>query len=484
MAGDFRKCLTFDDVLLRPALSEVLPGQVDVRTKLTPSIGLNIPLISAAMDTVTEFRTAVALARIGGMGVIHKNMGIEQQADQVRRVKKSETALIEDPVVIAPGAPLHDALELMRTREISGLPVVDEGSPVGILTHRDVRFETDTSKKVEQLMTRDLVTARSDITIDECKALLHKHRIEKLIVIDETGSLKGLITMKDLLKAEAFPAAAKDSRGRLLVGAAIGVGLECLERAGALIEAGCDVLFLDTAHAHSRGVLDAIAAVKDRFPDIQLVGGNVATAEGTRAIIDAGADAVKVGIGPGSICTTRVVAGVGVPQLTAVLDCAEEAHGSGVPVIADGGIKFSGDITKALAAGADSVMIGGLFAGTDETPGESLLYQGRHYKVYRGMGSIGAMKKGSKDRYFQEGTDERKLVPEGIEGRVPYRGPISEVAYQLIGGLKSGMGYTGCKDVPTLHQNASFITITSGGLKESHVHDVIITQEPPNYRYE
>jgi IMP dehydrogenase len=418
------------------------------------------------------------------MGVIHKNMGIEQQAEQVRRVKKSETALIEDPVVIASKASLQEALSLMRSRDISGLPVVDGGNPVGILTHRDVRFEADASKKVEELMTRDLVTAKSDITTDESKALLHEHRIEKLIVIDDDGRLKGLITMKDLLKAEAFPDAAKDSRGRLLVGAAIGVGAECLERAGALIEGGCDVLFLDTAHAHSRGVLDAIRDVKDSFPDIELVGGNVATAEGTRAIIDAGADAVKVGIGPGSICTTRVVAGVGVPQLTAVLDCASEAHERGVPVIADGGIKFSGDITKALAAGADTVMIGGLFAGTDETPGESLLYQGRHYKVYRGMGSIGAMKKGSKDRYFQEGTDERKLVPEGIEGRVPYRGPISEVAYQLIGGLKSGMGYTGCKDVPTLHENASFITITSGGLKESHVHDVIITQEPPNYRYE
>ena len=484
MAGELTKCLTFDDVLLRPALSEVLPSQVNVRTKLTEKISLNIPLMSAAMDTVTEYMTAVALARIGGLGVIHKNMGIEHQADQVRRVKKSETALIEDPVVIAPGAPLQEALVLMRTREISGLPVVDGDTPVGILTHRDVRFETDASKRVEELMTRDLVTAKPDITLDECKSVLHKHRIEKLIVIDDDGRLRGLITMKDLLKAEAFPDAAKDSRGRLLVGAAIGVGAECLERAGALIDAGCDVLFLDTAHAHSRGVLDAIEAVKDSFPDIDLVGGNVATADGTRAIIEAGADAVKVGIGPGSICTTRVVAGVGVPQLTAVLDCAREAHGSGVPVIADGGIKFSGDITKALAAGADSVMIGGLFAGTDETPGESLLYQGRHYKVYRGMGSIGAMKKGSKDRYFQEGTDERKLVPEGIEGRVPYRGPISQVAYQLIGGLKSGMGYTGCKDIATLHASARFITITSGGLKESHVHDVIITQEPPNYRLE
>jgi IMP dehydrogenase len=481
MAGDFRMCLTFDDVLLKPAYSEVMPSQVDVRTRLTRRIDLNIPLVGAAMDTVTESRTAIALARIGGLGVIHKNMSVEEQASQVTRVKKSETALIEDPVVISPDAPLHEALALMRSREISGLPVVRDGHPVGILTHRDVRFETDTTKRVEELMTRELVTARSDITTEECKSLLHRHRIEKLIVIDETGQLRGLITMKDLLKAVAFPHAAKDSRGRLLVGGAVGVGAESSERAGKLLEAGCDVLFVDTAHAHTRSVIEAIRSIKSAFADAELVGGNVATAEGARALVEAGADAVKVGIGPGSICTTRVVAGVGVPQLTAIIDCAREAS---VPVIADGGIKFSGDITKALAAGAHTVMIGGLFAGTDETPGESLLYQGRHYKVYRGMGSIGAMRRGSGDRYFQEGTAERKLVPEGIEGRVPYRGPISQVVYQLVGGLKSGMGYTGCADIATLHEKATFIRITPGGLKESHVHDVIITKEPPNYRLE
>jgi IMP dehydrogenase len=482
MAGDFRVCLTFDDVLLRPAYSAVLPSHVDVRTRLTRKIRLHIPLVSAAMDTVTEWRTAVALARIGGLGVIHKNMRIDEQAAQVVRVKKSETALIEDPVVISPDAPLQEALALMHTHEISGLPVVRDSKPVGILTHRDVRFEADQTKRVEELMTRELVTARGDIKIDECKALLHQHRIEKLIVTDESGRLKGLITMKDLLKAEAYPDAAKDSRGRLLTGAAVGVGADCLERARALVDAGVDVLFVDTAHAHTKGVISAIQSIKKELGQAEVVGGNVATAEGARAMIEAGADAIKVGIGPGSICTTRVVAGVGVPQLTAIMDCATEARKAEVPLIADGGIKFSGDVTKALAAGADTVMIGGMFAGTDETPGESLLYQGRHYKVYRGMGSIGAMKKGSGDRYFQEGTEESKLVPEGIEGRVPYRGPISQVAYQLVGGLKSGMGYTGCADIPTLHEKATFVRITPGGLKESHVHDVIITKEPPNYR--
>ncbi len=484
MGGDFRLCLTFDDVLLEPAYSEVLPSNVNVSTHLTRDIKLEIPLVSAAMDTVTESKTAVALARDGGFGVIHKNMSIAQQAIQVTRVKKSETALIEDPVVIAPEAPLHEALALMRTNDISGLPVVRDGKPVGILTHRDVRFETDSYKRVEELMTRKLVTVNRDLPTKEGKVLLHAHRIEKLIVVDDTGHLVGLITMKDLMKAEAFPHAAKDSRGRLLVGAAVGVSADSLERAEALLDAGCDVLFVDTAHAHSAGVLATIRSIKATFKNARVIGGNVATAAATRAVIESGADAVKVGIGPGSICTTRVVAGVGVPQLTAILDCAAEAKKSGVPIVADGGIKFSGDITKALAAGASTVMIGSLFAGTDETPGESIIYQGRLYKVYRGMGSIGAMRAGSKDRYFQEGTDERKLVPEGIEGKVPSRGPLAEVVYQLVGGLKSGMGYCGCADIFELHSSARFIRITPGGLKESHVHDVIITKEPPNYRYE
>jgi len=484
MVDELRLCLTFDDVLLLPAMSEVLPSQVDVRARLTRKIKLNIPLVSAAMDTVTEYRTAVALARLGGLGVVHKNMSIEEQATQIQRVKKSETALIEDPVVVSPDAPLDEALELMRSHDISGLPVVQGGRPVGILTSRDLRFETDFSRRVESVMTRDLVTVRHDIKLAECKALLHEHRIEKLIVVDAEGRLKGLITMKDLMKAEASPDAAKDQRGKLLVGGAVGVGSDRLERSRALIEAGCDVLFVDTAHAHSKGVLGAIRAIKTEFPEAEVVGGNVATAEGARAVLDAGADAIKIGIGPGSICTTRVVAGVGVPQLTAILDCAVEAHKGGVPAIADGGIKFSGDLTKAVAAGADCVMIGGIFAGTDETPGESVLYQGRHYKVYRGMGSIEAMKKGSGDRYCQEGTEESKLVPEGVEGRVPSRGPIQQVVYQLVGGLKSGMGYTGSRDIPTMHSRARFVRITAGGLRESHVHDVIITKEPPNYRLE
>jgi IMP dehydrogenase len=484
MTAEFRMCLTFDDVLLKPSYSEVHPSQVNVETRLTRGIELKIPLVGAAMDTVTEYRTAVALARDGALGVIHKNMSVAQQALQVNRVKKSETALIEDPVVVTPEAPLHEALALMKTHDISGLPVVRDGRPVGILTHRDVRFENDTQKLVEELMTRKLVTVSTDITTDQCKVLLHKHRIEKLIVTDDKGVLVGLITMKDLMKAEAYPDAAKDSRGRLLVGAAVGVGGDCEERCDALLDVGCDVLFVDTAHAHSQSVLDTIRSIRTAYPDCQLVGGNVATAEGARAVIGAGADAVKVGIGPGSICTTRMVAGVGVPQLTAVMDCAAEARKADVPIIADGGIKFSGDIVKALAAGGSTVMIGSLFAGTDETPGESIIYQGRHYKVYRGMGSIGAMRDGSGDRYFQDGTEERKLVPEGIEGKVPSRGPLSQVVYQLVGGLKSGMGYVGCPDIPTLHDRATFIRITPGGLRESHVHDVIITKEPPNYRYD
>jgi len=480
--SEFRQALTFDDVLLIPGYSNVLPTQVDLRTRLTRSIPLHIPLLSAAMDTVTESRTAIAMAREGGLGVIHKNGPVADQVREVTRVKKSEGGMVVDPITVPPEMPLRQALAIMRQHDFSGLPVVQDGFPVGILTHRDVRFETNLDQPVSQLMTRQLVTCREGIRLEEARALLHRHRIEKLLVVDAKGKLVGLITVKDLMKAEMYPHAVKDQLGRLRVGAAIGVGPDRGERAAALLAAGCDVLVIDTAHGHSEGVLRALRDTRAEHPDAQIVAGNVATAEGARALIEAGADAIKVGIGPGSICTTRIVAGVGVPQLTAILDCAAEARRHDVPVIADGGIKHSGDITKALAAGAETVMIGSLFAGTDEAPGEIVLYQGRAYKQYRGMGSIGALRDGSADRYGQCDVPEGKLVPEGIEGRVPARGRLATMLYQLCGGVRSGMGYVGARTVPELQQRARFLRISPQGLRESHVHDVIITQEAPNYR--
>jgi len=476
--------LTFDDVLLLPAESEVLPRQVDVSAQLTRNIRLNIPLVSAAMDTVTEARTAIAMAQAGGLGFVHKNMNIQQQALEVTKVKKYESGMVVDPVTIEPDAPVHKAVALMRQYEISGIPVTKKGRLVGILTNRDLRFEKNLDQKVEAMMTRDLVTCREGISQDEAKELLHRNRIEKLLVVDDKYELKGLITIKDIEKTRAHPNAAKDDKGRLLVGAAVGVGPDRDERVHALLQAGADVIAVDTAHGHSRGVLDAVRDLKRNFKGIEMVAGNVGTGDGAAALCEAGADAVKVGIGPGSICTTRVVAGVGVPQITAVDSCVRAASRHGVPCISDGGIKYSGDIVKALAAGAHTVMIGSLFAGTEEAPGEVILFQGRSYKSYRGMGSISAMKKGSRDRYFQEDAEELKLVPEGIEGRVPYKGPLAMNVFQLVGGLRSGMGYCGCRDIEELRSKAKFIRITAAGLRESHVHDVQVTQEAPNYRIE
>ncbi len=480
-----RTGLTFDDVLLQPAESEVLPRQVELVTRITRNLELKIPLLSAAMDTVTEGRTAIAMAQEGGIGVIHKNMSVEQQALEVQKVKKYESGMVVDPVTTEPTAPLHRAVDLMRHHGISGIPVTQKGKLVGIVTSRDVRFEKNLNQKVEDVMTRKLVTAREGISRAEATELLHKNRIEKLLVVDEAFVLKGLITIKDIEKTRAHPSSAKDQKGRLLCAAAVGVSADREERIDALLKAGVDVIVVDTAHGHSRGVLDAVRDTRKSFSGFELVAGNVATAEGTRALIKAGVDAVKVGIGPGSICTTRVVAGVGVPQLTAVDDCAREAEKHGVPIISDGGIKYSGDIVKALAAGASTVMIGSLFAGTEEAPGEVILFQGRSYKSYRGMGSISAMKKGAKDRYFQSDVEEEmKLVPEGIEGRVPYKGSLAMNVYQMVGGIRSGMGYVGAKDLAELRQKATFVRITPAGLKESHVHDVIITEEAPNYRVE
>ncbi|MDI7268885.1 MAG: IMP dehydrogenase [Myxococcota bacterium] len=481
---EFPTGLTFDDVLLLPGSSDVLPAQADVRTRLTRTIPLQIPILSAAMDTVTEWRAAVAMAREGGLGVIHKNLSIEDQAREVARVKKSESGMVVDPLTVPPDIPLFRALEIMKQHEFSGLPVVKDGCPVGILTHRDVRFETKLDRLVSDLMTRELVTCREGITLEDARALLHLHRIEKLLVVDGAGRLVGLITVKDLMKAEMYPHAAKDSLGRLRVGAALGVGPDRAARAEALMAASADFLCIDTAHGHSKAVIEAVRATRAEHPDCQIVAGNVATAEGTSALVEAGADAVKVGMGPGSICTTRVVAGVGVPQFAAVAECAAQARRHDVPIVADGGIKYSGDITKALAAGADTVMIGSLFAGTDEAPGEIVLYQGRSYKQYRGMGSIGAMRAGSADRYAQCDQPAAKLVPEGIEGRVPHRGSLSSMLFQLVGGLRAGMGYTGSRTIRDLQRGARFIRITPQGLRESHVHDVIITQEAPNYRLE
>jgi IMP dehydrogenase len=478
-----REALTFDDVLLVPGYADFLPASADVRTRITRGLRLNIPIASSAMDTVTEWRTAVTMAREGGLGILHKNLTPDEQAREVLKVKRAESGMILDPVTVGPQTTLVEATELMRRHEISGLPVVEGDKPVGILTHRDLRFETNLSQRVEKLMTKKLVTVPPGVSQERARELLHEHRIEKLLVVGDKGELVGLITIKDLLQAERFPNAIKDELGRLRVGAAIGVGPDRVERASALVEAGVDVLVIDTAHGHSKGVIDAVRAVKSAHPDVQLIAGNVATADATEALIQAGADAVKVGIGPGSICTTRIVAGVGVPQITAIADCARVASARDVPIIADGGIKYSGDLVKAIAAGAETVMIGSLFAGTDESPGQLVLYQGRTYKSYRGMGSLGAMRKGSKDRYAQADVDDAgKLVPEGIEGRVPHRGSLSNVVYQLLGGLRAGMGYTGCRDIASLRKNAKFLRQTSSGLRESHVHDVVVTEEAPNYR--
>ncbi len=476
-----RETLTFDDVLLAPAYSDVLPAQVDLRTRLTRAISMNIPLLSAAMDSVTEARTAIAMAREGGIGIVHKNLLPAQQAREVEKVKRAESGIIVGPVTVRPNQSLREALAVMREHDISGVPVTEGDRPVGILTARDIRFEKNLDQPVSVLMTKELVTVPPGVSNDRARELLHQHRIEKLLVVDG-GSLVGLITIKDLLQAERNPNANKDTHGRLRVGAAVGPGPDREERTAALIAAGVDVLVIDTAHGHSAGVLDAVRATKRAYPDVQLIAGNVATAAATQALIDAGVDGVKVGIGPGSICTTRVVAGVGVPQITAVSDCAKVAEAADVPIIADGGVKFSGDVTKAIAAGASTVMIGSLFAGTDESPGDLVLYQGRSYKVYRGMGSLGAMRRGSKDRYGQAGAADEKLVPEGIEGRVPHRGSLASIVYQLLGGLRSGMGYTGCSTIAELRTKAQFVRITSQGLRESHAHDVIITEEAPNYR--
>jgi IMP dehydrogenase len=482
---DLRLALTFDDVLLLPAESDVLPKAVEVATRLTRGIQLNIPIVSAAMDTVTEARMAIAMAAAGGVGFVHKSFTVEQQAAEVVKVKKYESAVVTEPVTIEPEAPISKAVALMLENGISGIPVVQKGRLVGILTNRDLRFEKNLDQRVEQVMTKDLVTAREGVHIEQAKDLLHRHRIEKLLVVNDAFELRGLITIKDIEKVQKHPNAAKDRKGRLLCGAAVGVGPDREARIQALIKAGVDVIAIDTAHGHSRGVIDAVRATKATFPDLELVAGNVATAEAAEALCKAGVDAVKVGVGPGSICTTRVVSGVGVPQVTAVDECARAAERHGVPVISDGGIKYSGDVVKALAAGASSIMIGSLLAGTEEAPGDVILYQGRSYKSYRGMGSIGAMKQGSKDRYFQSDVSEAdKLVPEGIEARVPYKGTVEMTLFQLTGGLRSGMGYLGCKTIAELRVKPRFVRISAAGLKESHVHDVIIEKEAPNYRAE
>jgi IMP dehydrogenase len=480
---DLKLALTFDDVLLLPAESDILPRSVETSTRLTRNITINIPIVSAAMDTVTESRMAIAMAQSGGMGFIHKNLSVEEQAAEVHKVKKYESAVVSDPITIEPEARLSTAVALMRENGISGIPVTRQGRLLGILTNRDLRFEKNLEQKVEAVMTRKLVTAREGVTIEDAKVLLHQHRIEKLLVVNEAFELRGLITIKDIEKVQQHPSAAKDRLGRLLCGAAVGVGPDREARIHALLKAGADVITIDTAHGHSRGVIEAVRDTKANFKGVELVAGNVATAEAAADLCAAGVDAVKVGIGPGSICTTRVVAGVGVPQITAVDECVRAAEKHGVPVISDGGVKYSGDLVKALAAGASSVMIGSLLAGTEEAPGDVILYQGRSYKSYRGMGSLGAMKKGSKDRYFQaDVSDADKLVPEGIEGRVPYKGTIEMTLFQLVGGLRSGMGYLGCKGIPELRHKPRFVRISSSGLRESHVHDVIITQEAPNYR--
>jgi IMP dehydrogenase len=494
-ALDIATALTFDDVLLVPQHSTVLPTQVDVSTRLTRNIGLNVPLLSAAMDTVTESRLAIAMAQLGGLGVIHKNLSIDEQAAEVDRVKRSESGMIVNPITLSPANKIYEAHDLMKSYRISGVPITDDGSKegrlVGILTNRDLRFETNVNRSISEVMTRDpLYTVPVGTTLDEAREILHQHKVEKLLVVDRDFRLKGLITVKDIQKAIKYPLACKDALGRLRCGAAIGVARDSLDRAHALVEAGVDVLVIDTAHGHSQGVLDMVARVRHEFPSTELVAGNVATGAATEALIDAGVDAVKVGIGAGSICTTRVVAGIGVPMISSIMECAQVAAAHGVPVIADGGIRYSGDIVKALAVGASATMIGNLFAGTDESPGELILFQGRSYKEYRGMGSIGAMRRGSRDRYFQDefdlegGRAADKLVPEGIEGRVAHKGSAAAVIHQLIGGLRAGMGYCGSATIPELQRKARVIRITPAGVRESHVHDVTITQESPNYRME
>lgn len=487
-SNKIREGLTFDDVLLVPAESEYHPHDVETKTRLTKSLSLNIPLISSAMDTVTESAMAIAMAQAGGLGIIHRNMGVEEQANEVRRVKRFESGMVVNPITIEPDKTLAEALDLMKSYHISGIPVTEaNGKLVGILTHRDVRFAENPDQPVRELMTSEnLVTVKGegDVDKEEAKRLLHRHRIEKLLVVDDQGKCIGLITVKDMEKSALHPLSSKDTQDRLLVGAAIGTGNSGMERAEAMIDAGLDVIVVDTAHGHSKNVLDTVRRVRDlKSNNLQILAGNIATASAAKALIDAGADALKVGIGPGSICTTRVVAGVGVPQLTAIMDVVSAADKQNVPVIADGGIKYSGDLAKAIAAGADCAMLGSALAGTDEAPGEVVLYQGRSYKTYRGMGSVGAMMRGSADRYFQGGvTQSQKLVPEGIEGRVPYKGPVGNVIYQMVGGLRSAMGYTGSKDMQAMRKNAEFVRMTSAGFKESHVHDVTITQEAPNYR--
>lgn len=484
LPDSYEMALTFDDLLLVPAASAVLPGEVSLSTRLTETIRLNCPLISAAMDTVTESAAAITMAREGGIGIIHKNMGIESQALEVERVKKSESGMITDPIVVRQEQSVAEVQDIMSRYKISGLPVLHEGKLVGIVTNRDLRFVSDADLRVSDVMTsKNLVTAKVGITLEHSKALLHEHRIEKLLVVDDDGNLQGLITIKDLEKIKKYPHSAKDQFGRLLVGAAIGVGPNCEAHVEQLIKAGVDVVVLDSAHGHSAGVIRTLQTIRTAFPNLQVIAGNIATAEAATDLIKAGANAVKVGVGPGSICTTRIVAGVGVPQFTALQRCVKVAAAHDIPVIADGGIKHSGDLAKAIGAGASTVMIGSLFAGTDETPGETFLYQGRTYKGYRGMGSLGAMARGSSDRYFQaEINATSKLVPEGIEGKVPYRGPLANVLYQMLGGLRSGMGYVGAATIAELQQKAQFVRISSAGLRESHVHDVIITKEAPNYR--
>jgi len=475
---------SFDDVLLVPSYSDVLPKDVDTQTRLTRELTLNIPIVSAAMDTVTEAQSAITMAREGGIGFIHRNMSLKSQAMEVDQVKKSESGMIVDPLTIDPDRPIEEVMKLMARYRISGVPVTRGDQLVGIVTNRDLRFETDMNKKVSDVMTSEkLVTVNEGISLEESKKLLHEHRIEKLLVVDKSGRLTGMITIKDIEKIKKYPNACKDAMGRLRVGAAIGVGEDMMARAQALLDAGADVIVIDTSHGHSGNVIRAVQQLKGDFPGMQLVAGNVGTGEGAQALIDAGVDAVKIGIGPGSICTTRIVAGIGVPQVSAIMNCREVSEKTGVPLIADGGIKFSGDITKAIGAGAHTIMIGGLFAGTEESPGETILFQGRSYKVYRGMGSLEAMKKGSKDRYYQtEQESDDKLVPEGIVGRVPYRGTLSANIHQLIGGLKAGMGYVGCNTIEALRNDARFVKISAAGMRESHVHDVIITKEAPNYR--
>jgi len=483
---DILLALTFDDVQLIPSRSSFMPSEANISTQLSRDIQLGIPLLSAAMDTVTEAPMAIAMAQHGGVGVIHRNLTANEQADEVDKVKRSESGMIVDPITIGPAAPIRDALDLMSKYKISGVPVTDEvGHVLGILTNRDVRFETDHQRPIEELMTKDnLVTVRPGTTLDEATEVLHQHRIEKLLVTDEAGLLRGLITVKDIQKKKDYPSACKDGSGRLRVGAGVGVGADAVSRAAVLLEAGADVIVIDTAHGHTDSVINTLEQIKKNSPNAVCIVGNIATGEATRDLIAAGADAVKVGMGPSAICTTRVVAGAGVPQITAIAECAKAARGTGVPVIADGGIKFSGDIAKAIAAGADAVMVGSVLAGTEESPGEIELYQGRAFKAYRGMGSVGAMHAGSRDRYFQPDVEEAKLVPEGIEGRLPYKGSVTNTIHQLMGGLRAGMGYTGCPTIADMHERARFLRITSAGLREAHVHDVQITKEAPNYRVE